>query len=232
MPVEEIIPGLRRAWLPYNEYAASNGDILLWEAHTAAGLAIAIETGGPFVHASGVVVAIGRPWQLAYQEGLNGYASPLSAEVRRHSGKISVFRPDYFGLPLGRASCDDVAYELANSLGGDYEWTNIALIFAQRSLILRALAHVFPCLRRRWEAELERTNHKRTSAICSQNVARAWLSGAGLELVKGKPLSLVTPNDIGLACRNAYLGTLTWPENWNGSRANAAQSAVLTQQGA
>ena len=235
----EIIPGLNRVWLPYDSYVAANGDFLLWEATTAAGLAIAVETKGPFVHASGVVKIMMRPFQAAYQEGLNGYLSPLSAEVRRHSGKISVFRPfdpDTQSLgtkrPFGPDVCDRVAFEFMNSLGGDYEWTNIALIFAQRSLLLRLAAKVIPPLRHYWERELARVNRKRTSSICSQNVARGWAKGADLELVEGKPLPLVTPNDLGIACRDAYLGTLTWPAKWNGSHTeHAAPSSIKTQQG-
>jgi hypothetical protein len=227
----EIIPGLKRVWMPYDSYVASNGDFLLWEWTTAAGLAIAVETKGPFVHASGVIKINQRPFQAAYQEGLNGYLSPLSAEVRRHSGKISVFRPfdpDTFSQgkkrPFGPDVCDRVAFEYANSLGGDYEWTNIALIFAQRSMLLRLVGTVIPPLRRRWEQELARTNRKRTSSICSQNVARGWLKGADLELVEGKPLPLVTPNDLGTSCREAYLGTLTWPAKWGG--ANGSQQTL------
>jgi hypothetical protein len=227
----EIVPGTPHLWLPYDRYSPESGDVLLWAPQSAAGWAICLETDGPFCHASAVVRIVTRPWQAAYREGLNGYLSPLSAEVRRHSGVISVFRPrdPETGRACGVDTRSRVGVELMGSLSGDYAWPNIALIFAQRSRFLRWLARILPPLRWRWDAELARQTRKRTSAICSQAVARAWREGAGIDLVDGRELPLVTPNDIFRGCRECYLGTLTWPEKWSG---NGSASAIGAAKGA
>lgn len=205
-----ILPGVLREDLAYDQYnlQAMDGDLLLWEPRDAMGEIIAHETNGPFCHASGVVHVHGRPFQSAYAEGENGFLSPLSAEVRRNSGKISVFR-----VRASDQQRERVAAHLLGDLGGDYAWVNLGLIAADIGWLARAARHL-PWLRREYDRQLALQSRKRSGAICSQHQARAWKIGGLVDFCPGKPLALISPNDIARSAYVHYVGTLTWPENW------------------
>lgn len=207
--ITDILPGVMRIPLPYDIYrqVALDGDILLWEPRDLEGEIIARETKGPFCHASGAVAIHGRLFQSAYREGENGFLSPLSAEVRRHSGIISVFR-----VAAPDEQRKRVAAHLLDDLGGDYQWANLGLIAADLSWLAR-VARRLPWLNREYQRQFALQSRKRSGAICSQHVARAWATGAQIVLV-GKPLALISPNDLARDRRAKYVGTLTWPEGW------------------
>lgn len=223
MVENELLPGVSRKLLGYDEYRATacEADILLWEPGDLTGRVIAAFTAGPFCHASLVVRVAGRLFQAAYSEGKDGHLSPLSAEIRRHSGRVSVFRvkerPRRNGIP-GRPLMEQerewIASRLVNSLGGDYAWRNIRLI--AYAMLFRWCDRV-PALRNLFDRLLDEQARKHTSAICSQDVVRAFRTAAAVPLVPGlTPTAepLVSPNDIGRGQAGNYVGTLVWPENW------------------
>lgn len=193
--------------LRWSEYHrdARDADVALWEARCIEGELIAGLTDGPFCHVTGVVhLPGGGLWSAGYEERRDGYLAPLDAAVRRHPGKISIFRAmTLSGTPFGRACTRDVAAHLVNDLDGDYEWKNIRLI---------ALAHSVagPLLvKSTWYQSLALQQSLKTrSAICSQHVHRSFRLGAHVDLVVNKRESLVTPNDIGKSKLLTYIGTL------------------------
>lgn len=205
---------LSRVALSYELYrrSAMDGDLLLWEPRPQPrdeiGHIIAAATRGSFCHASGVVHVHGRPFQSAYREGQNGFLSPLSAEVRRNSGLISVFR-----VAMTDEQRERVAAHLIEDLGGDYAWANIALIAGHWGWVGRLAASI-PFVRAGLERGDELQSRKQSGAICSQHYARALQAGANVELSPGRQLALISPNDLGRSARVKYLGTLIWPENW------------------
>lgn len=202
----ELLPGIVRREISYDVYRslAENGDIALWVPRTISGWFIAQGTDGPFCHASGIVRAHGRLWQAGYEEGRHGYVSPLSAEVRRWTGTISIFRL------RGIEATERVAIgeHYVSDLGGDYGWTNIRLIAWAHMLGLRWFTWL-PAYRR---AVLDRCA-KTSSAICSQHIARS-IRRATRRVLLRKDEALISPNDIARSPLLDYVGTLTWPEAW------------------
>ena len=203
--------GWSKILVPYDAYRrdAQDGDVLLWEPRDEIGRLIAAETNGPFCHASAVVYVHDRPFQSAYAERLNGFLSPLSAEVRRHSGMINVYRVPQ--LPAGARQ--GIRHHLLEDLGGDYEWANILQFAAEATWLGRWLERL-PWLRPGVQRRRESLARSRTSSICSQHVARAYGRGAKLELCPARSYSRTSPNDLYRSARLKYHGTLVWPDKW------------------
>ncbi|MFN8857359.1 MAG: hypothetical protein ACK50P_17475 [Planctomycetaceae bacterium] len=201
----ELILGVVRRWLPYAEYRAQalDGDVALWEPTSLYGHLIATATDGAFSHSSGLVWLHDRLWSAGYEEHCNGHLSPLSAEVRRHSGRISVFRTV---PPLDDHKRKHVARHLIGDLTGDYAWRNIRLLTLGQLVGLRWLTWMQPY--RRW---LREQSLRADATICSQHIARSFLRGAGVHFVH-KFDAAVSPNDLARSPLLTYLGTLTWQE--------------------
>lgn len=205
----DILPGVPRVLLPYPEYrgVSQSADIALWEPRDICGQVIADGTGGPFCHATGIVWFDGRIWSAGYEEGHDGSLSQLSAAVRAHSGKISIFR--YRDLCPVHA----VARHLVVDLGGKYPWTNIRLIAFGHAIAGKLLLRL-PLVDGRYRELLKKQARSRTGAICSQHVARSFRRGADVRLAD-VPEPLISPNDIARCSQLQYIGTLVWPENWS-----------------
>jgi len=211
----ELITGVVRKWLPYAEYRqqALDGDVALWEPRDFAGKLIATATDGAFCHATGLVWLHDRLWSAGYEERCNGYLAPLSAEVRRHSGKISVFRTI---LPLDARQRQQVARHLTGDLSGDYASKSIRLLTLGHLLGLRWFTWCQTY--RRW---IRRQSLLTKSAICSQHIARSFRRGAGIQFVL-KHDAAVSPNDLARSPLLTYRGTLTWQESFSNHVADFA----------
>ncbi|MBI3866818.1 MAG: hypothetical protein HY290_33480 [Planctomycetia bacterium] len=206
----EILPGIPCHDLPYVDYrhSARDCDVALWEPRDFSGKLIAVATDGPFCHVSGLAWLHGRLWSAGYEERCNGFLSPLSAEVRRHPRKISVFRPT---LHLDERQRQAILRHLVGDLTGDYAWKNIRLITLGHLLGLRWFTWI-PAYR-----EMIRKQSLQTkSAICSQHIVRSFRRGANLRFVN-KHDAVVSPNDLARSPLLHYLGTLTW--QWSSSHA-------------
>lgn len=196
--------------VPYDVYRADalDGDVLLWKPHDLIGELIARETNGPYCHASAVVFVHDRPFQSAYREGENGFLSPLSAEIRRNSGQIDVYR-----APIDAIQRAQIRRHLLDDLGGDYAWANIQQFVLDASWFGR-LFEGLPWFRARLQSRRASLERSRTSSICSQHVARAYGRGARYELCPQRSYSRTSPNDLARSPRLKYHATLTWPEGW------------------
>lgn len=205
---------LRSARKPllYYDYRnrASDCDLALWEPCDQRGRFIAEATEGPFCHISTIVRFEDRLWNIAYEEGRNGFISPLSGDVRRFSGKISVFRLS----TLSQVERDGVRRRLFSTIGGDYQWRSIRLLALAHFALFR-FAERIPAVREWYDGLVKRQCAKHSSGICSSYVARSFRLGAGIHF-GSKPEALVSPNDIVRCASPAldYLGTLTWPREW------------------
>jgi hypothetical protein len=192
---------------------AHAADVLLWEPHGSfrsrfMGQAIADATGGPFCHASLTIRANGFLLDGGYHYAINGYMRHLSSEVRENSGSISVFRP----VPeLDAITEHEVANNVMGSLTGRYAIGNIGLI----TLALTCgWAKHLPFADDWFRAAIRRASHRRTGAICSQDVHRGYRMKGKTVLVDGKDEALISPNDLARSPRLKYVGTLTWPTHW------------------
>lgn len=214
-PSSEILPGTPRRDLPYSEYRqiARDCDVALWAPRDFSGRVIAAATDGPFSHVTGLVWLHGRLWSAGYEEQCNGFLSPISADVRRHPGKISVFRP---AVHLDDRQRHDVVRHLVGDLTGDYAWKNIRLISLAHLLGLRWFTWCAP-----YKAMIRRQSHLTKSAICSQHIARSFRRGANVTFVN-KHEAIVSPNDLARSPLLHYLGTLTWHETTSSETRHAA----------
>lgn len=211
----ELIFGVVRRWLPYAQYRreALDGDVALWEPRDFCGKLIATATDGAFCHATGLVWLHDRLWSAGYEERCNGYLAPLSAEVRRHPGKISVFRTV---PPLDDHKRKQVGRHLIGDLTGDYAWKNLRLITLGHLLGLRWFTWC-----ETYRAWIRRQSLLTKSAICSQHIARSFRRGANVQFVM-KHDAVVSPNDLARSPLLAYLGTLTWDESFQNHVADSA----------
>lgn len=211
----ELIFGVVRCWLPYSEYRseALDGDVALWEPRDFCGKLIATATDGAFCHATGLVWLHDRLWSAGYEERCNGCLVPLSAEVRRHPGKISIFRT----VPaLDDHKRKHVARHLIGDLTGDYAWKNLRLITLGHLLGLRWFTWCDS-----YRAWIRRQSLQTKSAICSQHIARAFRRGANVQFVM-KHDAVVSPNDLARSPLLTYIGTLTWQENFSNHAGDSA----------
>lgn len=199
----ELLSGVPRRELPYHEYRliARDCDVALWEPRDFSGKVIAVATDGPFCHVTGLVWIHGRLWSAGYEERCNGFLSPISADVRRHPGKISVFRPT---VALDDTQRRNILRHLVGDLTGDYAWKNIRLITVAHLLGLRWFTWC-----QAYKDLIRRQSLKTKSAICSQHIARSFRLGAEVRFVN-KHDAIVSPNDLARSPLLHYLGTLTW----------------------
>jgi len=209
--IEYILPGIPKNEITWDQarYMLCDGDVLLWLPRDLTGNLIARGTNGPFCHVSMVAFAWGSPFQGGYHQVGDGALSLLRHEVQQHSGKISVFRVDGLGPHEGRTAA---AFAM-NGLSGSYASENIALIALAQSYTGRLLG-LIPPVKRWWLDRARLRSRSRSSAICSQNVHRAYRDALQIELVPGKQESLVSPNDLAHSTRMKYICTLTWPQEW------------------
>jgi hypothetical protein len=215
----EVLTGVPRRIVQFDEYrrTACDADVLLFEPSGCwlewfGGSLIAHGTDGPFDHAAAVVRLedndAGRVWVSEYNIPCP-HLVPLSAKVRDAPGKISVFR--YRGLTAELR--EKIAYRLRDDLGGSYRYRNLGLIALGQLALVRWLFWFVPGLRAWRSRMIAQQSRKQTYGICSQHVARSFKFGAGIELVR-KPLSEVSPNDLGRCAALEYVGTLAWPDDW------------------
>lgn len=209
--IDYILPGVPRVEKAWDcaRHDLQPGDVCLWEPHDAISYAIARETKGPFCHASVVDIVHATPIDMGYHYASDGCMTLLRHQVQLHSGKISVFR-----IPgLHDAERRTVAAYAMNGLGGAYAIDNIALIALGQFGIGRLLG-LIPPLKRWYLDRVRRQSRKKSSAICSQNVHRAYREGLRLNLVSGKAEALVSPNDLARSARLKYQFSMTYPQNW------------------
>lgn len=212
---EKLTPSIERRTISYkSEYrdTARDCDVLLWEPSVPRwwkpsswyGRMIAEATGGgPWCHVTAAALwktpgmAGSRVMSVGYDEHRGGVAVPLSQEIERFPGTISVLRVKH----LNAISRGSILAQLVGHLGGDYEWRNIKLFAIGHFVGLRFL---FGSRYRDWVAEASKST---VNGICSQHVARSFFRGANVRFVD-KRFNDTSPNDIGLSAIVEYLGTL------------------------
>lgn len=206
----EILPGIRRQSIDFDGYRkiAREADIALFEPTSPVMRLIAAGTEGPFSHAAGIFFMHDRLWQGAYTLP-EPCLTPLASQVRRHSGKISIFRVRTLDDEQRKA----IVHHFLSDLGGDYGLRSIGFFLMGYLAVPRFLMTLIPALRDRWLAGIEKASRKHSSAICSQHIARAVYRGTGIRLVT-KELANVSPNDIGRSSAVTYVGSLLWPQSW------------------
>jgi hypothetical protein len=195
----DFLPGVKKAKLPYKKYReeiARDADILLWEPTSFYGRVIATATNGPFSHCSAAIWIEKRLCDVGFEEKCGPKMSLLSDRVRKHPGKISVFRAPQ------SPRVDFVRALLIDNLRGDYNWSGIRALAWCHLLGLRWL--IRSPQYRRWIHSL---SVQSAGAFCSQHVARCFAQGAGITFVRRENAE-ISPNDIGLSSATEYLGTL------------------------
>lgn len=202
--------------LEYDHYReqARAGDILEWEPDgffDLQGRAIADGTHGPYKHTSIVLKMHDRLMQAGYHAIVGGAITPLSAEVRRHSGKIHVYRVIQGARHGGEPA--DVQRGAISQIGGDYSMLAIRLI-AFGHLLLGKLLLRLPKVREWYAGIVNRASSHTANRICSQYVHSVWRTYGDVTLCPGVAEALISPNDIAKSQHVTRLGTLVWPEKW------------------
>lgn len=115
-------------------------------------------------------------------------AVALEGQVRRHPGRIEVFRMPLLSIHQARGACR----WLLGQTGREYGWTNMARA---------ALVHL-PFVRLVVRPETDDAHFDRRPPFCSQAVAMAYRLGAGVDLVPRLADRLTEPADL---ARSAFL---------------------------
>lgn len=191
----------QRIALPHEQYRgdARDFDLLLWRPKGLSlfGRAITLATAGPYSHASVAYWCAGRLWSLEYSEGVGGgHARLLSADVRRWSGAIDVFRVPDFEPP---EQTGELIGQTLATMDLRYSWTAIAAFL----LGVAPVTRLFPALRRRVA--------RAGAFVCSTWAAHVYQHILGVQLVDGPPMD-ATPNDLARSRDTQYRGTLEWQE--------------------